>query len=802
MGSVVKRSLWLLVWLGALCLSGPPTFAAAPPVIGTNQPVLVICVRWSDAATTRMANCSDWVTLLNNETDTFYNAATFNQTSFLFQTVSGAGAPADGWYNLGYASSGYGFFTTGQDAITLADPNADFTQFNRVLVITNWAGFGGQGGGPWWWKVNEGVEATFIEGGVSVGKRLMTMSVVNEWLAHSFGNPFDEAASVAAHELGHQLAVPTHYGDVEIGGVSRDRITPWDIMGLSPTLNHFLGWAKSNRAWVPAGPRIQTVGPPVGADIDTTITLRPLETTTGGVQVIRIPKTSGASLIGYVVENRRQINGDEHLPAQGVLLSMINENAGTILNAIVMDNPASPGDLNAAPLAVGGVFSDATLNLTVTVLSQSGDDYNVRVQYRLPAASKPDPAITPWGAPPWESPDIWIDSQKNGWDTYRYTDGSGNPVGNGDDAWVNHANRVYVRVSNLGPGVATNVRVQVYQNDPPGMGDAGPNWNYLGTIIFPSIGATPAQDFVWWTPTVGAHTCIKAVIEDTPGELTTANNMAQENVTAFDTSSSSPYHPIVLQTAINNPFRDRELDVHLVPRNVPKDWGVLLEPSHALLPPGGRASVLFMVFPSGAPCAPPKQQPERNRPGFIGKPQLEALMPYEDTFIPIGGIDVWTHLVKATRLTCQLDADKSPAPTPNKEVQPYPAAARSIRDLERMTAAKAKKGLTPAEAERILIEGSLVRPPVAAPTVPPGRPVVVTGVLDPAVDGAPIAVELVGPKGKGNQLQLVKAGPKGEYRALFKPQGAGRWSIQSYFAGDATLGQSDSGQCPFVVRQK
>ena len=75
--------------------------------------------------------------------------------------------------------------------------------------------------------------------------------------------------------------------------------------------------------------------------------------------------------------------------------------------------------------------------------------------------------ITPWGAPPYSTPDIWLDSERNGWDVYRYTDGAGNPTGQGDDAWVNHDNRVYVRVHNLGPGLATDVRVQVYINSPP-----------------------------------------------------------------------------------------------------------------------------------------------------------------------------------------------------------------------------------------------------------------------------------------------------------------------------------------------
>jgi hypothetical protein len=124
--------------------------------IGTNQRTLVICVKYSDAATTRMANASDWVALLSSEVNTFYNQATFSQTNFQFETVSGGGAPADGWLSLGHASTDYDFFKTGQKAIELADPFVDFNLYNRVAVITNWPNFGGQGGGPWWWEVDEG----------------------------------------------------------------------------------------------------------------------------------------------------------------------------------------------------------------------------------------------------------------------------------------------------------------------------------------------------------------------------------------------------------------------------------------------------------------------------------------------------------------------------------------------------------------------------------------------------------------------------------------------------------------------
>lgn len=799
----------------ALGLSLAGVLEAAPPnVVGTNQRTLVICVRFTNALTTRMTDCSDWVTLLNNETNTFYNRATFNQTNFQFETVSGAGAPANGWFDLSYDNTGYGFYTTGQDAIDLADPYADFAHYDRVLVITSWPDFGGQGGGPWWWSVDEGVEATVTPaiGGGAVPSRQMTLSIVNEWAASTFGNPFDEAGSVVGHELGHQLAAPTHYGTLFLpGGAARGTITPWGIMGLSPTYNHFLGFAKVDRGWIPAGPRIRSLDPlSTSTGYDVTVTLRPLEQTTTGAQVIRIPFDGSASFIGYMVENRRQVNGDERLPSQGVLLSAIDHSGNAAIHAFVLEDPSEPLDLDQAPLEVGETFTDTARDLSVEVLSQNGDDYDVRVRYSPPATTF-DPAITPWGAPPWETPDIWVDSERNMFGTYLYTDGSGDPVGNGDDAWVDHVNRVYVRVHNLGTGAASNVRVQIYSNSPPGMGDAGPNWAYLGTVLLPSVPAGgDASGFVNWKPTVGAHTCIKAVIVDTPGELLTTNNLAQENVTHFYSGPGSPYQAVHLEATVYNPY-DQEVPVRLHVRDVPYGWAVETDPPQMLIAAHGKHPVHVAVYPSGlpprnadgSPVAPPGStspdcpprvdwDPERLRAtshiGFLGKPKVEAQVPFYDTFIPIGGIEVWTRLADRMELTCRIAGKQAPAA---RRTFPGGPAVGLFPEVEKGPAPQGAALQGPLDPTSLQEMSAIVLEPAPVPWSANGT-ARVEGQLTPAVADAVIAVEVR--QGGTSEVRFTRTDAQGRY-SLALDGLRGRAEVQTFFDGDPVHAAAESGFC-------
>ena len=703
--------------------------------IGTNQRVIVICVRYTDATTTRMAQASDWATLLNNQVNSLYSRATYNQTNFTFEVP--IGGPADGWYDLGHASSGYSFNGTGQEAIRLADPDVDFSMYNRVVVITNWPGFGGQGRAGHRWAVGEGVEFWDMRSTPSVGQRVLSLSVTNEWVASSHGEVGDAGAAVIAHELGHHLRLQTHYGDVRYApGLGRDSITPWDLMGKSPMQRHFLGWAKSERGWL-AGGRVRTLGPPTTASIDETVRLKPLENNTStGTQLIKVPFLSSGAFEGLVLENRQQVNGDEQLPAAGLLVSLVDESPDVWygFKDIVMMDPDAPRNLDQAPLGVGQSYREAEYGINIGVVSQTGANLDVRVRYPLPPSGRPDPAITNWGAPPWDTVDIWIDSEKNGWDTYRYRDTAGNPVGQGDAAWVNHDNRVYVRIRNLGTRIANNVRVQVFVNQPPGMGDAGPDWVPVGTILFGSVpvGGMPVQDFVLWKPTVASHTCIRAIIDDSPGELSTSNNRAQENVALFETSARSPWEPISLEVRVYNPLNDQSTVAQLQVTDVPEGWGISIDPPELELGPGDSGLATFMAFPAGPPDVDDPRI-KKYQAGFIGKPRVQALVPYADTFVPIGGVDVWVHLVNWTDLDIKAEVDE--------------------------------KG------------------------------VVVFGQLSPAILKAPIAIELSRKRAKP-LIRHASTDQDGSFRARIPVKNrsklGGRAVVQAYFDGDETQRSAES----------
>jgi hypothetical protein len=284
---------------------------------------------------------------------------------------------------------------------------------------------------------------------------------------------------------------------------------------------------------------------------------------------------------------------------------------------------------------------------------------------------------------------------------------------------------------------------------------------------------------------------VKAVIENMPGELLTSNNLAQENVTAFDTSSGSPYDPVSLQAFVYNPF-DQDTPVHMHVRDVPYGWGVIVQPQDFNLTVGAKRPVFISVFPSGLTgCDQKSPNPDdKNQIGMIGKPKVEAQVPWEDTYIPIGGIDVWTNLVRRTTLTCHVAGQKEM--TPNGRL-PHDAGLRP-KPGEKQTA-KQPMRVTP---DRLYELGAIVQRPAPVPYVA-GGPVTIEGQLTPAADGSLIAVELSRQNENKRQIVYAKTNADGRYQVIIREPGRGLVRVQSFFAGTTELGAAESGFCPFTL---
>ena len=102
----------------------------------------------------------------------------------------------------------------------------------------------------------------------------------------------------------------------------------------------------------------------------------------------------------------------------------------------------------------------------------------------------------------------------------------------------------------------------------------------------------------------------------------------------------------------------------------------------------------------------------------------------------------------------------------------------------------------PIDPDHLYLQGATVRPPEPVPNVPPGI-VSIEGTLTPALTGALIAVEFTQEDGK-RDLQFTKTDEKGQYRATTEAR-SGRIIAQAYFSGDRENGESQSGQCAFIV---
>lgn len=436
------------------------------------------------------------------------------------------------------------------------------------------------------------------------------------------------------HELGHAIASGDLYGAT---GVISDG-SRWDMMGNHNQMPLFSGYNMVDRlSWYDAA-NVVNLNWTDAPDFDQTYTLRAHDDAEDAAANTRhLIKLEIFPGLTYYVEVRQEPSAlptdlDPTTDSLAVLLPAADA-ASADPNQLLFDThvvfpgtePGHKGGvivtkvvdgvtglnqnyrlitlLSPALMQAGEEVVDAARRLTIRVESQTNDrplTYQVRVNWVEVAAEDPNGLLNirvrPWDSN-WQSPDIWVDSEHNGWDTYEsgLEASTGNPTGNGDRPWVGNPNRLYARVHNFGVVEASDVQVTFYVNTPPGIGDSG-TWVPHAVRTIPTLAAGgSAPVFADWFPTSGNHTCLKVAVESQLGETDVDDNGAQENVFTFDTAGASPHKPIFFETSVQNPLKRWAL-IYLRPRGIRPGWEATLENGWLWLPPLGTKRVRIALF--------------------------------------------------------------------------------------------------------------------------------------------------------------------------------------------------------------
>jgi hypothetical protein len=486
---------------------------------------------------------------------------------------------------------------------------------------------------------------------------------------------------VFAHEIGHNLGFPDLYdepGEPELVG---RELGSWDIMHASRSNSHPSAWIKAHKShrpgstepgydspWMDPGD-VAVVFPPAAGATRTeqflvfptsaeVPAINPFASSHPGVPLVHAVRMQLQSNHNVYVEARERPFSDPTLgeaaydagiPEEGLIVSdAIDDLTGLPIfraNATLLTPYADPldvaGELLSEPLT-------ATNTLTVECQEVIGEDpavYLVEVVWGQ--GDYYDLRIDTWSPPPWESPDIWIDTEvDNGWDEYVHSspsdnpDVAGNPVANGDRSRVGWPSRVYARVWNDGTEPATDVVVRFGIVIPAGTGGSAE----IGTDVIEEI--QPGEfglAMVEWTPRDDneGHVCLTADVIHQSGELNASNNTAQENVTDWFLERGSPYQPVEFTVQVQNPLPRRE-QFHVEVEGLRPGYHVEVDPVEFWLDPGEvKTPTAKITADDWVPTDAELRKEEQDPP--VVSFRFDAL--YGCMYAPVGGLSGTVHAV-------------------------------------------------------------------------------------------------------------------------------------------------------------
>lgn len=293
----------------------------------------------------------------------------FTEASYGRMTYEMAGP--DTWLRMSKNSTEYG--PRGSDAqaealmteaVPLADPLVDFSQYRSVWVI--------------------GTTDTVMQIGLHLyrpwpGRGVPTNEGEVRYAVVGHGGVQFVPNSVV-HETGHLLGLPDFYRRLPPDYQSNyEFFGSWDVMADTVLFGaHMVAWLKWQLRWIDPS---QLRGLAVPGQ--RSATLSPIETA-GGVKALVVTVSPNKA---YVAEVRKQTGLDSDICQEGVLIYSVDSSVpnGEGPGFVYPDEPSTDatlisqcGEKYNAPWAPGGVFTSSADGVTFEVLSKTGDDYEVR----------------------------------------------------------------------------------------------------------------------------------------------------------------------------------------------------------------------------------------------------------------------------------------------------------------------------------------------------------------------------------------------------------------------------------------
>jgi M6 family metalloprotease-like protein len=454
----------------AMPLPTPPPRAILQPVpVSGVLRVLVIGAYFSDI---------NYTVSISQLKQSFFTGVAnyYSENSYGKLTIEG---DAYGWYKLPYPQAHYGkdclsiddadcsgqdnSWEIAQDVVGQAEKDVNFANYNYFVFIHSGEGQESSG-------VKDQVWSVTYMGGIAIqtnAKTLFQFSIVPE-LEAGGAVPL----GVWCHEFGHLLNLPdlfnTNTGQTILG--------PWSTMdegtwngnppGSSPA--HLVAWAKIQLGFI-SGSMLATAN----LGVTSTFTIDPTEVASSNVHAVEVPLGSSLNPSEYyLIEVRADIGFDSALPAFGVLITLVNNNA-VVGPVHIIDGHPSVAGLQDAVWDVGQTFTDSGDGFSVSVTGKTGNSYQVTVN-RGPAQPQ---------QPQNQTQSTYIDLAITS-----ITDQPSVITNPGTTVTIT------VQISDLGTQGATNVPVQVNLD----------NQTYTNTNVSVDSGSSTQTSFTWLS-ILGSH---------------------------------------------------------------------------------------------------------------------------------------------------------------------------------------------------------------------------------------------------------------------------------------------------------